>query len=121
MWATGQGNSAQEISTLRVQCHEAVAEPEKFGSLWIGLATNTVSALMDALDCCLNGTPQLAANTGVLADDSVYEYISRVDKPLTSSQVQERGDEFYLWIMEHPLKRQEARKETSRHRTTSIL
>jgi uncharacterized protein YjaG (DUF416 family) len=110
-WATGQRTSAEDISTLRVRCEEVVAEPERFRSRWTGLATNAVSALMDALDCCLNGSPQSAANTGILADDSVEEYISRVDKPLTSSQVQERGVGFDQWIMGHPLKREELEKQ----------
>ena len=110
-WLSGERISEQEIRNLRNRCQEAISDPERFGSLWCGLATNAVSAIMDALDCCVNGSPQSAANTGILADDTVYEYISRVDEPLTSSQVQERGTGFDLWIMEHPLKKQELQKQ----------
>jgi uncharacterized protein YjaG (DUF416 family) len=110
-WLSGKRIAAGEIQNLRHRCQGAISDPERFGSLWCGLATNAVSAIMDALDCCVNGLPQSAANTGILADDSVYEYISRVDEPLTSSQVQERGTGFDVWIMEHPLKKQELQKQ----------
>lgn len=110
-WVSGEKLSQKQIEHIRSRCQEAIADPEMFDSIWSGLATNAVSAIMDALDCCLNGSPQSAANTAILANDSIYEYISKVDKPFGGSQIQEPGGIFDKWIMEHPLKKQEFQKQ----------
>lgn len=110
-WVLGENISQEDIGYLKKSCQESISDPENFDSIWCGLATNAVSAVMDALDCCLNGSPQSAANTGILADDSIYEYISRVDNPLGGSQIQEPDGFFDKWVVEHPLTKQELQKQ----------
>lgn len=110
-WSAREETPQEEILHLKQHCQEAISEPERFDSVWCGLATNAVSAIMDALDCCLSGSAQSAANTGVLADDSVYEYVSRADTPMSHSQVQERGTVLDRWMTQHPLKTEEIKKQ----------
>ncbi len=107
----GKTLSSEEVEKQKVICEKNLPDPDNYSSVFTSAAINACSAVIDALDCYLTESPQSAANTGVLADDTVYDYIYRIDSPFSSTIAQTAGVGFDAFVLDHPLKTEELIKQ----------
>lgn len=81
IWLVARGRRAvrSRISTLRVACEAVVPDTEDFSSRYVSAALDAATAILSALECCLDGDPDAAAAPGILARDTIDMFIQLRD------------------------------------------
>jgi uncharacterized protein YjaG (DUF416 family) len=85
VWAILGGQPAPEehIRSLVETCVGLAPDTEDFQSLFVSAAGDAAAAVAYTLECCLDGDADRAAIVGRLSTETLYQYLLRVNDPLT--------------------------------------
>jgi uncharacterized protein len=103
VWAILDGRHADEarVRALVQACIEQAPDTEDFQSLFVSAAGDAAAAAAYTLECCLDGSAERAALAGRLATDTLYQYLTAVNDPLTGVHVADA--EFEEQMLKAPL------------------
>jgi uncharacterized protein YjaG (DUF416 family) len=89
VWAILGGRPAEEerIRSLVETCVELAPDTEEFQSLFVSAAGDAAAAVAYTLESCLDGDAGRAATVGRLSTETLYQYLTRVNDPLTGVHV----------------------------------
>jgi len=85
VWSILGGRPAREeaIRSLVERCVEVAPDTEDFQSLFVSAAGDAAAAVAYTLESCLDGDAGKAAMVGRLSIETLYQYLMRVNDPLT--------------------------------------
>lgn len=111
VWAALGGRPLREerISSLARACAELAPDTEDFQSLFVSAAGDAAAAVSYTLECCIDGDAGRAAMVGRLPVDTLYQYLVRVNDPLTG--VHGSDEEFEKQMLNAPLMSAELAKQ----------
>lgn len=85
VWAALRGGPSREerVRALARTCAGLAPDTEDFQSLFVSAAGDAAAAVSYTLECCLDGDAGRAAMVGRLPVETLYQYLVRVNDPLT--------------------------------------
>lgn len=103
VWEILGGRPAREehIRPLFETCVGLAPDTEDFQSLFVSAAGDAAGAVAYTLECCLDGDAERAAMVGRLSTETLYQYLSMVNDPLTGVHVTDA--DFEEQILKAPL------------------
>lgn len=111
VWAVLGGRPVREerVRSLARACAELAPDTEDFQSLFVSAAGDAAAAVSYTLECCVDGDAARAALVGRLPVDTLYQYLVRVNDPLTG--VHGADEEFEEQMLNAPLMSAELAKQ----------
>jgi hypothetical protein len=103
VWHILGGQPAQEehVRSLVETCIELCPDTEDFQSLFVSAAGDAAAATAYTLESCLDGAAERAAMVGRLSTETLYQYLTRVNDPVTGVHVADA--DFEEQMLEAPL------------------
>lgn len=103
VWALLSGRPAEEghVRSLFETCVELAPDTEDFQSLFVSAAGDAAAAVAYTLECCLDGDAGRASMVGRLSTETLYQYLSSVNDPLTGVHAADAG--FEEQVLKAPL------------------
>lgn len=111
VWAVLGGRPASEgrVRSLARACAGLAPDTEDFRTLFVSAAGDAAAAVSYTLECCLDGDAGRAAMVGRLPVETLYQYLTRVNDPLTGAHAAD--DEFEEQMLNAPLMSAELDKQ----------
>jgi len=78
-WLAGRSPSRQLVQDLIDACEAAAPDTEEFSSAYASAALNAAAAVVEALECCLDGSVEHAVQAATLSIDTIWMHVQARD------------------------------------------